>query len=204
MTSSGFLFSLTLLSVALSSTVALSQKQQESRPRATPTAKPTATPAGTATPKPGPTPETTIDRKVEAQLLQAEDRFINAIRNRDAKELEQILHPHFTDSFKEAESAIVKQGFIKRVTSAGGRPAYQVTKDRKLSRSGNTFTVEGWAKDVAHELTEDHPTEQWAQVRRIWTNETGQWIATAQIVEPLEEKEVREKFEAEKKEKKPD
>jgi len=192
-------FSLTILSLVLSSTVALSQTQQKSKP--SPIPKPA--PEATATPTPRPTPETKIDPRMEAELLQAEDRYINAIRNRDAKELDQILHPHFADSIDGSESAIIKRGFIMRVTSRG-LPAYQVVKERKLIRSGDSFTVEGLAKDVAHELTEDHPTEQWAHVRRIWTREGGQWIATAQIVTPLEENEVREKFEAEKKEKQPD
>jgi len=193
--------SLTILSLVLSSTVALSQKQKKAKP--TPTPNPTATLGATATPKPLPTPETTIDPKMEAELLQAEDRFINAIRNRDAKELEQILHRYFADSFEGSASAITKHGFIMKATS-GALPAYQVEKERKLIRSGDSFTVEGLARDVAHELTEDHPTEQWARVRRIWSKEGGQWIATAQIVMPLEERDVREKFEAEKKEKKPD
>lgn len=193
--------SLTLLSLVLSSSVALAQKQQKSKPPPPP--KSTVTPGATATPTPRPTPETKIDPKMEAELLQAEDRFINAIRNKDAKELEQILHPHFADSIDGSESAIIKRGFIMRVTS-GGRPAYQIAKDRQLVRSGDSFTVEGLARDVAHELTEDHPTEEWAHVRRIWTNEGGQWIATAQIVMPLEENQVREKLETEKKEKKPD
>jgi hypothetical protein len=193
-------FSLTMLWLVLSSTVALSQKQQKSKP--IPIPKPTVAPGASATPAPRPTPETKIDSKMEAELLQAEDRYINAIRNRDAKELDQILHPHFADSIQGSESAITKGGFIMRVTS-GARPAYQVAKERKLTRSGDSFTVEGLARDVAHELTEDHPTEQWAHVRRIWTKESGQWIATAQIVTPLEENEVREKVEAEKKEKQP-
>jgi len=199
--SSTVTFSLTILSLVLSSSVALSQKQKKAKP--TPTPNPTATLGATATPRPLPTPETTIDPKMEAELLQAEDRFINAIRNRDAKELEQILHRYFADSFEGSGSAIPKHGFIMRVTS-GRMPAYQVAKDRKLIRSDDSFTVEGLARDVAHELTEDHPTEQWARVRRLWTNEGSQWIATAQIVTRLEEREVREKFETEKKEKQPD
>src|SRR2546423_5225468 len=175
--SSTVTFSLTILSLVLSSTVALSQKQQESKPSPTPKLPPGAT----ATPTPRPTPESKIDPKMEAELLQAEDRYINAIRNRDAKDLDQILHPHFADSINGSESAIIKRGFIMRVTSHG-LPAYQVVKERQLIRSGDSFTVEGLAKDVAHELTEDYPTEQWAHVRRLWGKEGGQWMRTEQIV----------------------
>ena len=204
--SSAASFRLTILSLVLSSTVALSETKRKTKPSATPkptlTPKPTATPTSTATPKPSPTPETKIDARMEAELLQAEDRFVNAIRNHDAKELEVLLHPYYADAFDGANSAIPKRGVIMRATDAR-LPAYHIEKERKLIRSGETFTVEGLGKDTAHELTEDNPSEHWAFVRRIWTREDGRWIATAQIIKPLEENELREKLEAETKEKQP-
>ena len=189
---------LTILSLALSSATVLAQQKSNSKSAATPT--PMATQKPTASPKPSPTPDTKIDAKTEAELLQAEDRFINAIRNQDTKALEELLHPYYADSIEGRSSAITKRGFIMRAT-AGSLPAYKVEKERKLTRSGDTFTVEGLGNDVAHELTEDHPTEQWAQVRRIWSREGARWIATAQIITPLEENEARERLAPEKKEK---
>ena len=143
-----------------------------------------------------------MDAKMEAELLQAEDRFINAIRNRDVKELEALLHPQYADAMEGSERAIVKRGIIMRA-SEGRLPAYKIEKERKLIRSGDSFTVEGMARNVAQELTEDAPTEKWAFIRRIWTRENGQWIATAQIVKEMEENEAREKLAPETKEKKP-
>jgi hypothetical protein len=194
-------FALTILSLALSSAVVIGQQENNSKSATTP--KPTASQKPTASPKPSPTPDTKIDAKTEAELLQAEDRFINAIRNKDEKTLEELLHAYYADSIEGRSAATTKHGFILRAT-AGRLPAYKVEKERKLTRSGDTFTVEGLGNDVAQELSEDHPTEQWAQVRRIWNREGTRWIATAQIITPLEENEARERLAPEKKEKQPD
>jgi hypothetical protein len=78
-------------------------------------------------------------------------------------------------------------------------PAYHIEKDRKLIRSGDSFTVEGLGKDTAHELTEDNPSEHWAFVRRLWTREHDRWIATAQIIKPIEDNELRERLDPETK-----
>jgi hypothetical protein len=202
--SSGARFHLTILSLVLSGAVALSKEPQKSKPTATPkpalTPQPTSSPESIATPKPAPTPDTKIDAKMEAELLEAEDRFINAIRNHDEKELEAILHPYYADAIDGQSSARTKHGVILRATD-GSLPAYRIEKERKLTRSGDSFTVEGLGRDVAHELTEDKPSEEWALVRRIWSRETGHFIATAQIITPLQEKELREKLAGEGKEK---
>lgn len=140
---------------------------------------------------------------MEADLLQAEDRLVNAIRNRDVKELEQILHPHFADAMEGSERAFIKRAVIARATE-GHLPAYKISRERKLIRSGDAFTVEGFGNNVAQELTEDAPTEKWAFVRRLWSHENGRWIATAQTVKEMDEEEAREKLSPENKEKKPD
>jgi hypothetical protein len=197
-------FHLATFSLALLSSGALSDAKE--KPKPPPAPSPTPNPSSAAQPavipKSSSTPETKIDARMEAELLQAEDRFINAIRNHDAKELEDLLHPYYADSFEGANSAISKRGVIMRATQAR-LPAYQIEKERKLTRSGDSFTVEGLGKDVAHELTEDSPTEQWAHVRRIWSREANRWIATAQIITPMEENEARERLAPETKEKQP-
>src|SRR3954467_12549752 len=177
-------FPLAMLLIVLSNTAALSEDKPKSK--ASPTPQPTTAPNSSPTPKPAPTPDTKIDAKMEAELLQAEDRFVNAVRNRDAKELEGILHPDYRTAMEGSETATPKRRFIVRATD-GHMPAYKIERERKLERSGDSFTVEGLAMDVAHPPTEDHPTEQWAFVSRIWSREGGRWIATAQTVKPLEE-----------------
>jgi hypothetical protein len=198
-------FRLGTISFVLLSSVALTDAKQPkaaAAPKPALTPNPSATAPTTPTPKPSSTPDTKIDARMEAELLQAEDRFINAIRNHDAKELEGLLHPYFADSLEGASVATAKRGVIARA-SAGRLPAYQIEKERKLIRSGDTFTVEGLGKDTSHELTEDNATEHWAFVRRLWSRENGRWIATAQIIAPLEENEARERLAPEKKEKQP-
>jgi hypothetical protein len=178
------------------STFAGAQSKDKPKSKASPTLQTTAAPKSSPTPKPAPTPDTKIDAKMEAELLQAEDRFVNAVRNRDAKELEEILHADYRTAMNGSESATPKRRFIQRATE-GRMPAYKIERERKLERSGDSFTVDGLAMDVAHPPTEDHPTEQWAFVSRIWSREGGRWIATAQTLTPLEEHEREEKREQE-------
>jgi hypothetical protein len=199
---------LTILSFVLAGGFAIAEPSpsKAKTPNKTPDGPPEKTPASqkpTGSPKPSATPDTKIDAKTEAELLQAEDRFINAIRNQDAKALEELLHAYYADSIEGRSTAITKRGFIMRA-SAGRLPAYKVEKERKLTRSGDTFTVEGLGNDIAHELTEDNPTEQWAQVRRIWSREGNRWVATAQIITPMQENEARERLAPDTKAKPPD
>lgn len=200
-----------VLSLVLSNGLVFGQQKKNSKAAATPkpsatiqptaTAKPTASTSAQPTPSPkaSSTPETAIDAKTEAELLRAEDRLLKAIRDRDAKVLEEVLHPGFADAIEGAETAVNKRGFIMRARD-GRLPAYKVEKERVLERSGDSFTVEGTARDGA-DLPHDHRGAEWAHVRRIWTREGGQWIVTAQIVEPMKERAEEEQRAAEKKEK---
>jgi len=188
-------FRLTVLALVLSGTVALSETKQKPKPSATPkptlTPNPTGTPGSAATPKPAPTPETQIDAKTEAELLLAEDRFIVAIRNGDAKALGELLHDHFADSFgRYASVATTKRGLLDRV-GGGQVPAYPVIKDRHLSVSVDLFTVEGLAHAERQEPG-DEPWDDWFRVRRLWTKTEGRWVITAQMITPLD-KDAKEK-----------
>jgi hypothetical protein len=190
---------LTILPLVLSNAGVFAQQAKSSQAAATPNPKTSQT--ATATPKPSPTPETKIDARTEAELLQAEDRFVIAIENRDAKELEELLHPQFADSIEGRSSAIVKRGFVVRA-SGGSLPVYRIEKERKLIRYGNLFTVEGLARDMSREGWESR-AEEWAHVRRLWEKQGTRWIATAQIITPGDEREAEKEKHAEEKEKEP-
>ena len=170
-----------ILAAALASAVVFAQQESDPKPR------PEAGKIPTPMPAPSSTPVTEIDAVTEAELLLAEDRFVNAIENRDAKELEELLHPQFADAIKGRESAVTKRGFVPKV-SKGSVPAYRVEKERKLTRSGNLFTVEGLARDMSRDGWESRP-EEWVQVRRLWEKQSTRWLATAQIIKPADERE---------------
>ena len=179
---------LIILSLAVSNTLVSAQQEKNSKVTATP--KPTASQKPTPSPKPSPTPET-MDAKTEAELLLAEDRFIVAIRNGDAKALGELLHDHFADSFgRYASVATTKRGFLDRV-GGGQVPAYPVIKDRHLSVSVDLFTVEGLAHAERQEPG-DEPWDDWFRVRRLWTKTEGRWVITAQMITPLD-KDAKEK-----------
>ena len=187
-------FGLTVFTLSLSGAIAVAQQEKN--------AKATATPDRAATPKPSPTPETKIDAKTEAELLQAEDRFIIAIRNRDARGLSDLLADYYADSFRDDERAINKRGSIKRA-SEGKLSIYLIEKERKLIRSGDTFTVKGLAKKAKLLPSEETPKEEWVHVRRLWLRQGDRWLAIAQIITRLEEDELREKSTPVAKEKQP-
>jgi hypothetical protein len=188
---------LTILSVALSGGFAIAQptpgktKASEKTSAKTPEKTPAANQKPTTSPKPSPTPDTKIDAKTEAELLQAEDRFVVAIGNRDAKALEELLHSYYADSFEGSERAVTKRGFIT-LASAGRLPIYRVERERKLIRSGDVFTVEGLATNTASAGLEDRPVE-WVHVRRLWERQGNRWIAIAQIITEKPEREEQEK-----------
>lgn len=188
----------TILPLVLLTSVALSTDEKKAKPMATPT--PTGSPKSTPTPKPAPTPDTVIDSKMKAELLAAEDRLLKAIKDRDVKALEEILHAGFADAIEGSEVAVNKRGFLVRAT-AGRLPAYKIEKERVIERSGDSFTVAGTARDTTRELPHDHRATEWARVWRIWDRSSGQWIATAQNVDPTEEHDEKEQPAPEKKEK---
>jgi len=191
---------LTVLSLALSNAIVFAQQEKNSKSTASP--KPSTSQTPTASPKPSPTPETKIDARTEAELLQAEDRFVIAIENRDAKELEELLHPQFADSIEGRTSALAKRGFIMKA-SGGNLPVYRIEKERKLTRYGNAFTVEGLARDMSRDGWEER-AEEWAHVRRLWEKQGTRWIAGSQIITPGDEREAeKEKHDPEEKEKEP-
>jgi len=191
---------LTVFTLFLSGAIAVAQQEKNAKPMTTPTV--TATPKRAATPDPSPTPETKIDAKTAAELLQAEDRFIIAIRNHDAKALSDLLADYYADSFRDDEKAINKRGSIERATE-GKLSIYRVEKERKLIRSGDTFTVEGLAKKAKPLASEENPKEEWVHVRRLWLRQGGRWLAIAQIITRIEDNEVRERLDSESKTKQP-
>lgn len=181
-------FGLAVFTLSLSGAIAVAQEEKN--------VKVTATPKRAATPKPSPTPETKIDAKTAAELLQAEDRFIIAIWNRDAKALSDLLADYYADSFRNGERAINKRGSIERAAE-GKLSIYRVEKERKLIRSGDTFTVEGLAKKAKPLASEEDPKEEWVHVRRLWLRQGDRWLAIAQII-TLEEEAEKEKDREEK------
>ena len=169
---------LTILVLALSGAVVLAE----------PSPHPSASkaPDKSSSPTPEKTPDTTIDEKTEADLLQAEERFNSAILNADTKELTEMLHELYADAFgKHAKRAINKRGTLERARKER-LFAYRIEKQRKIIRSGDSFTIEGLAK-AERRIRGDEPTDKWFQVQRIWTKTQGGWVLNAQSVATVTE-----------------
>ena len=140
-------------------------------------------------------PEPKIDEKTEAELLLAEDRFTNAIKNGDEKALTELLHDLYADALgKYAKKATNKRGTLRRV-STGRLPAYRIEKERKISQSGDSFTVEGLAK-AERQISGDEPKDKWFRVRRLWRKTGDRWVLSYQAISSLEPAEAEKDADA--------
>jgi ketosteroid isomerase-like protein len=183
---------LTVMSVVLTSSLVIAEP--------TPVKSPDKAPKKNAESKPEPsaTPEPKIDSKTEAEILQAEERFINAIKNNDAKALTEILHEYYADALgRYAKKATNKRGTLDRA-SKGRLPAYRIEKERKISQSTDSFTVEGLAK-AERQNPGDEPPDKWFRVNRIWTKTEDRWVLNAQAVFSVEKAATEKDAEAKEK-----
>jgi len=168
---------LTLVTVCLTSSLAIAEP--------TPVKSPDQTPQKTAENKPEAAPEAKIDAKTEAELLAAEERFIEAIKSGDAKALGDLLNDFYADALgRYAKKATNKHGTLVRA-SKGKLPAYRIEKERKISQSGNSFTVEGLAK-AERKVPGDEPTDKWFRVQRLWEKTGDRWVLNAQAISSLD------------------
>lgn len=168
---------LTVMSVVLTSSLAIAEP--------TPVKSPDKAPKKSAESTPEPTPESKIDAKTEGEILLAEDRFILAIKNGDAKDLAELLHDYYADALGQyAKKAINKRGTLDRA-SRGRLPAYRIEKERKISQGADSFTVEGLAK-AERQIPGDDPQDKWFRVKRLWTKTGDRWVLNAQAVSSLE------------------
>lgn len=166
-------FGLTLGTIVFASSLAIAEP--------TPVKSPGKAKEKTAETKPEPTPEAKVDAKTEADILLAEDRFINAIKNGDAKALGELLHDLYSDALgKYAKKATNKRGTLARVTT-GRLPAYRIEKERKMNQNGELFWVEGLARAERQNPT-DEPADKWFRVRRLWTKVDDRWVLSVQAV----------------------
>lgn len=181
----------TILSFVLATAVSAAERS--------PTKAPKPTPSASKPPKATPTPSAKLDAKTEGELLQAEDRFINAIRNGDAKALGELLHDKYASALGAFPGvATTKRGTLDRLGTAEVA-AYRIVKERKLTVSVDLYTVEGLAKAERPLTGDEQSKDEWFKVRRLWIKTDGGWLITAQMVVPLDESADKDETEKEKK-----
>ena len=137
-----------------------------------------------------------IDPKIRREVEESERRLCEAIEKKDAETLSKLLANYFATSFGKSKKAMSKAGALS-LTRAGELSPYKIEKDWRLSRSVDTYTVEGKTKKKPDpKVEEPQETEgQWLNVRRIWTKQEGQWLLVAQMITKAEADQKKDKAE---------
>lgn len=137
-----------------------------------------------------------IDPKMRREVEESERRLCEAIEKRDAETLSKLLANYFATSFGKSKKAMSRAGAIS-LTRTGGLSPYKIEKDWRLSRSVDTYTVEGQTKKKP-DPKEEEPREtdgQWLNVRRVWIKQEGHWLLVAQMITKAEADQKRDKAE---------
>jgi hypothetical protein len=191
-------FGCTVVFLSLFASLAAAQAEKGARPAATP--KVTSTPTSTAKPIASASGNAKVDATTEAELLQAEQRFREAIEKRDSDALDHLLMDYYTDGLEEGERALTKRAVLIQC-EAGKLDPLTIDKPR-ITQTGDRTTVEGQSKMALKNRTTGQTEERAVHVRRFWTRKDGQWFVAGQLREFLDAKEKEER-EKERQEKEP-
>jgi hypothetical protein len=138
-----------------------------------------------ATPK----PQTASQKKLEREILKAENRLGKAIASCDATALNKLLTDYYADAFEGSERAFNKKATITRCKN-GTLHFYRVNEKRTVSVNADIVTVEGNAAAPTQKETQDKK-ETDVHIKRLWTKKDGRWQLVGQTVGPAEDESER-------------
>jgi hypothetical protein len=130
------------------------------------------------------TSQSRVDKKLEREILSAENQFRQAIAKRDATLIERILADYYADTYEGSDRAVSKKLAVTRYQS-GVLPYYSIDENRKISVRADIVVIEG----ISHthkSVTNDVASGRQTYVKRLWTKKQGSWQLIAQTLEPLE------------------
>jgi hypothetical protein len=165
-----------MISLALASTIIAQQAQWKNAPA---------------------TSQSRADKKLEREVLSAENQFKQAIVKRDVTLLERILADYYADSYEGSDRAVSKKLAVTRYQN-GVLPYYSIDENRKISVRADIVVIEGIShthKSVTNDVTTDVASGRQTYVKRLWTKKQGSWQLIAQTLEPLEKGSNREEQE---------
>jgi hypothetical protein len=139
------------------------------------------------------TSQSRADKKLEREILSAENQFRQAIVKRDATRIERILADYYADTYEGSDRAVSKKLAVTRYQN-GVLPYYSIDENRKISVRADIVVIEG----ISHthkSVTNDVESGRQTYVKRIWTKKQGSWLLIAQTLETLEKGSNREEHE---------
>ena len=132
-----------------------------------------------------PKPHTASQKKLEREILKAENMLGKAIARCDTAALNKLLTDYYADAFEGSERALNKKATITRCKN-GTLHFYRVNEKRSVSVSADIVTVEGNAAAPTQKETEAKK-ETDVHVKRLWTKKGGRWQLVGQTVGPADE-----------------
>jgi|SRR6185503_17164093 len=133
--------------------------------------------------------KTSINKKLEREILKAEKLLGKAIAKRDVAALNRLLTDYYADSYEGSERATTKQTALDRCHN-GTLDFYRINAQRTISVNADIVTVEGVARS---ERQSEHEAEAETEIRvkRLWTRKDGRWQLVAQTVDSAGEETER-------------
>jgi ketosteroid isomerase-like protein len=136
-----------------------------------------------------PKPQTASQKKLEREILKAENLLGKAIARCDAAALNKLLTDYYADAFEGSERALNKKTTITRCKN-GTLHFYRVNERRTISVSADIVTVEGNAAAAGLKETQAEK-ETDVHVTRLWTKKDRRWQLVGQTVGPVDEESER-------------
>jgi hypothetical protein len=126
------------------------------------------------------TPRTASDKKLEREILKAENLLGHAIAKRDVTSLDKLLTDYYADAYEGSERAANKKATLARCKE-GSLHFYRVKEKRTVTVSVDIVTVEGIAAGSAQKESEDEKAAT-VHVKRLWTKKGGRWQLVGQTL----------------------
>jgi hypothetical protein len=125
------------------------------------------------------------NKKLEREILKAENLLGKAIAKRDVRELSKILTDYYADSYEGSDRATTKKTALDRCRN-GTLDFYRIKSERTISSSADIVTVAGVAHSERKSQSE-HESEAEVRVKRWWTKKNGRWQLVAQTLDAADE-----------------
>jgi hypothetical protein len=121
-----------------------------------------------------------VDKKLEREILKAENQLRQAMVKCDADLLEHMLADYYADTFEGSDRAVSKKTTIARCKS-GVLHYYSIEENREISVRADIVVIEGLSHTKS-DANDEMPGRQ-VYVKRLWTKKQGSWQLITQIIE---------------------
>jgi hypothetical protein len=125
--------------------------------------------------------QTGVSKKLEREILNAENQLRQAIARRDTALLGHLLTDYYADTYEGSDRAVSKNVTMARCKS-GGLQYYSIEENREISVRADIVVIEGLSHTTSG--ANDAMVGRQVHVKRLWTKKQGSWQLVAQVLEP--------------------